>query len=314
MKRASIFVVAAFVTFSAVSMTYAIGGLGIHYGMDFSMSMKDGEDELKVPSLSNGFDLGAVVVPGLDLGFSAGDIINKDTPFLKMARSDWKRSALNIGGKLFIDIIPFIDMVEVSANLGVWQYDGLVSYLDVEGISKTLADNPALGLSGVDLTDKYIPVPLTLKAYNLSFLGLEGTPYAKLHFDASIRKIVLNLWLLKINAGAGASLHFATPVLNSQLIDKVQLDKGIKTPEELVAKFMDPNSGMGKAVVEKITNELFTPRWGAHIVAGARLKLPVIPIGVYVDGKFMIPITNYDENGQVSGFGFLVNTGLSLSI
>jgi hypothetical protein len=314
MKRICILAVVALVMFSAVSMTYAIGGLGLHYGLDFSMSMKDGEDEVKVPSLSDGFDLSAVVVPGLDLGFSSDDIINKDTPFLKMSRSDWKRSALNIGGKLYVDIIPFIDVVELSGNLGVWQYDGSVSYLDVQGISDTLAGNPGLLLSGLDLTDKYKLVPLTLKAYKLSFLGLEGTPYAKLHFDLSVRKTVLNLWLVKFNAGAGASLHLATPVLNSHLIDKVQVDKGIETPEELVSKFMDPNSGMGKAVVEKIVKELFTPRWGAHIVAGARLKFPVIPLGAYIDGKLMIPISKYDENGQISGFGFLVNTGLSLSI
>jgi len=122
------------------------------------------------------------------------------------------------------------------------------------------------------------------------------------------------LWLVKFNAGAGVSLNFTTPILSSSLIEGIQVDKGIKTPEELVAKFMDTNSGMGNAVVEKILAELFTPRYGAHIVAGVRLKAPVVPIGIYVDGKLMIPISKYDENNQVKGLGFLVNTGLSLSI
>jgi len=304
MKRVSTLVVAALITFSIVSSSYAIAGLGLHYGLDFSMSMDKGRDDVKIPGA--GFDLGSYFN-----GFDPGDIIKKDAPFIYISRSELKRSALNFGGKAFVDIIPFIDMVELSFNLGVWQYEGSISYLDVKGISDALAADPALALSGMELP--YKELPLTLKEYGMNYFGLNGTPYAKLHFDASVRKTVLNLWLVKFNAGAGMSMHFATPILNSNLIDKVKVDKGIDSPEELVARFMDTNSGMGKAVVEKILDELFTPRFGAHIVAGARLKLPAVPIGIYVDGKLMIPISKFDENKQINGLGFLVNTGLSLS-
>jgi hypothetical protein len=265
--------------------------------------MKDGGEGVAVPT--NGFNLGLFQNNPLLPGFNLTDVINDASP-LDISRADWNRSWLNFGGKLFVDIVPFLDIVELSFNMGVWQYDGAVSYLDV----KAIGDNPGVLVTG-DLP--YKNVPLTLKEYNMNYLGLDGTPYAKLQFDASVRKTVLNLWLVKFNAGAGVSMNFSTPVLSSDLIDKVQLDKNISSPEDLVAKFMDPNSGMGKAVVQKILDELFTPRFGAHIVAGARLKLPVIPIGFYVDGKYMIPITKYDENNRINGFGFLVNTGISLS-
>jgi len=307
MKRVSIstLTVAALLTFSAVSMAYAIGGVGVHYGLDFSMSMKDGDDKVEIPG--NGFDLGDDAFLPFALGFSSVDIIKGATP-LQIFRSDWKRSALNFGGKLFVDVVPFIEIIELSFNLGVWQYDGSVSYLDVDSVSR----NKDVLLSGNPSQLPYKNVPLTLKAYDMSYFGLDGTPYAKLQFDLSVRKTVLNLWLVKFNAGAGVSMNFSTPLLSESLIEDVKADKGIKSPEELVAKFMDTKSGMGKAVVEKIRDELFTPRWGAHIAAGANLKFPAVPIGAYIDGKLMIPISKYDENKQVNGLGVLFNTGLAL--
>lgn len=308
MKKFSVLIVSALVTFSAVSSVYAIAGAGFHWGFDYSMSMKKGIDSVAIPT--GGFDLGADVFQQLPSAlrpdFSPGDVIGA-APLTIARNSDLKRSWLNFGGKLFVDVVPFIEIIELSFNLGVWQYEGSVSYLDVNSIT------PEMLLPGNTSPFPYKTVPLTLKEYNLNYFGLNETPYAKLNFDLSVRKTVLNLWLVKFNAGAGVSMGFSTPVLSESLIEDVKADKEIKSPEELVAKFTDTKSGMGKAVVTKILDELFTPRWGAHIAAGAILKLPVIPIGIYVDGKYMIPITKYDENGQINGFGFLVNTGLSLS-
>ena len=310
MKRVGTLVAAALITLSAASMTYAIVGVGFHWGFDFSMSMEKGVDSVDIPT--NGLDLGANVFQELPEplrpNFDPGDIIKGATPLTISRNSDLKRSWLNFGGKAFVDVVPFLEIIELSFNLGVWQYDGSISYLDVNKIA------PSMLLPGNTDPLPYETVPLTLKQYKLNYFGLDETPYAKLQFDLSVRKTVLNLWLVKFNAGAGVSMGFSTPVLSESLIEDVKKDKNIGSPEELVAKFMDTRSGMGKAIVEKILDELFTPRWGAHIAAGANLKLPAIPLGVYVDGKLMIPITKFDENKQVKGLGFLVNTGISLSI
>ncbi|MDR2592108.1 MAG: hypothetical protein LBC59_04810 [Chitinispirillales bacterium] len=310
MKRVGTLVAAALITLSAASMTYAIVGAGFHWGFDFSMSMEKGADSVAIPT--NGLDLGANVFQQLPSAlrpsFDPGDVISGATPLIISRNSELKRSWLNFGGKAYVDVVPFLEIIELSFNLGVWQYDGAVSYLDVNNIT------PAMLVPGNTERIPYKNVPLTLKEYNLNYFGLNETPYAKLQFDLSVRKTVLNLWLVKFNAGAGVSMGFSTPILSESLIEDVKADKGIKSPEELVAKFMDTKSGMGKAVVEKILDELFTPRWGAHIAAGANLKLPAIPLGIYIDGKLLIPITKFDENKQVNGLGFLVNTGISLSI
>jgi hypothetical protein len=299
-KNPGVFIVSALITLSAVSSSYAIAGLGFHWGFDYSLSMPDGKESVEIPA--NGFDLGRFQDLAFLPGFALSDTVKNATP-LKMSRANWDRHWLNFGGKLFVDIVPFIDIIELSFNLGVWQYDGEVSYLDVGAID-------AAALTSGNLP--YKSLPLTLDEYDMSYFGLHGTPYAKLQFDASVRKTVLNLWLIKFNAGAGVSMNFTTPILDGGLIEDVKADKGLD-PEGMIAEFLKPGSPMGQAIVEKIIDELFTPRFGAHIVAGAHLKLPVMPIGVYVDGKLMIPISKYDENKQVKGLGFLVNTGLSLS-
>ena len=68
-----------------------------------------------------------------------------------------------------------------------------------------------------------------------------------------------------------------------------------------------------KKIMKKITRNLMIPHWGCHIVAGTMVKLPVIPIGFYLDGKLMIPFDNVDKYTDLGGFGFLLNTGVSLS-
>jgi len=303
MKKVSLFAVSALLVFCVVSSSRAAGGLGFHWGFDFSMSMEGGVDSLDIPV--RGIDLGSAYFTALGLSGRA-DTVKGAAP-LTMSRGGWERSYLNFGGKLYCDVVPFIDVVELSFNLGAWQYDGSVSYLAVDSIDA----DPSVLLSGGRLP--YTELPMTLEAYDMDYFGMSGTPYAKLQFDLSLRKTVYKVWYLRFNAGAGMSVHFATPILNGALLDRVQVDEGISSPEELVARFMDPGSDMGEAVVEKILSELFTPRYGAHVVAGIHFKPPVVPLALYVDGKLMIPISKYDENKRVSGLGVMFNTGLALA-
>ncbi len=162
----------------------------------------------------------------------------------------------------------------------------------------------------------YDTLPLSLEKFNMQFLGLKNTPFMKLHFDLTIRK---NLFeapakVLRIYAGAGASLHFATPVLNKELIEEA-LGEAIQgeKPLSFLSGNVFENDQLTKKIMKKITRNLMIPHWGCHIVAGTMVKLPVIPIGFYLDGKLMIPFDNVDKYTDLGGFGFLLNTGVSLS-
>jgi hypothetical protein len=297
MKKTTVFIAAALVTFSAVSASYAIAGLGFHWGFDFSLSMDDVKDEkMNIP-----LDLSSLPP---EVSEAVGDV-----DFFRVARTNWRRSAINFGGKAYIDLIPFIEAVEVSCNFGLWQYDGALDYADLSDLASIIA--------GGDIT--YKTVNLTIGDQGMpKYIGLDGTPYAKLQFDATVRKTLLNLYLVKFSAGVGASAHFATPLLTGNLVEGV-LSKADLSDLTDMKTLLAPGSKTSKDIVQKIIDEaLGKPVVGMHILLGVKAKLPVMPVGVYADGKFMIPFTNYDKDADkgkgINGYGLLLNAGLSLSI
>jgi hypothetical protein len=300
MKKISTIVVAALITVSAVSSSYAIAGIGFHWGFDLSMSMDDVRGErlnLPMPELTGL----PPELAGLDEEIAAFD-------FFRVSRENWGRSAINFGGKAYIDLIPFFD-IEVSGNFGLWQYDGSLEYLDINNTDAIINGTPA-----------YKTVDLTLKDLDMKHIGLTGTPYAKLHFDATVRKTILDLWLIKFSGGAGMSAHFATPLLTGSLIEDA-LGSALTTASAVDIGGLLSDKETGKTIVTKIIKEAMgKPALGAHVLLGVKAKLPVIPVGVYIDGKYMFPFSNFDKDAgdgkksPINGYGLLVNAGLSLSI
>ncbi len=95
---------------------FAIVGAGFHWGFDFSTSMDDvlkddvfSTSDIKLPDLPGGFE-----VP--------------DTSFMFISRTGFERTPINFGGKIFVDVLPI--EFEASVNMGIWQYDGVINYLD----------------------------------------------------------------------------------------------------------------------------------------------------------------------------------------
>lgn len=308
MKRVSTLIVAALATLSVVSSSYAIVGAGFHWGFDFSLSMDDVKDEkVGIPTPDVSGLPGLANVPGIDLPGLQNTLNSKG--LINVSRTNWKRSAINFGGKAYIDLIPFIEAVEVSCNFGLWQYEGGLNY----------ADFSAAGLQHIATTDtlKYTHVPLTIGSVGVpKYVGLDGTPYAKLQLDATVRKTILDLWIIKLSGGAGFSTHFSTPLLTAKLVEDVVGSK-LNDPTALEG-LLKPGGDISKDIVNKIIDEAMgKPVYGMHILLGVKAKLPVIPIGIYVDGKYMIPFTKYDSDAgdkSINGFGLLLNAGLSLSI
>ncbi|MDR2693501.1 MAG: hypothetical protein LBB74_04715 [Chitinispirillales bacterium] len=296
MKRVSTLAVAALITLSVVSSSYAIAGLGFHWGFDYSLSMEGVEGE-KVGIPPDMSDLPEDV---------QGALTGKD--FITVSRTNWRRSAINFGGKAYIDFIPVIEAIEVSCNFGLWQYDGSLSYADFSAAGlQYIANNGKL---------RYTNVPLTTESAGLSYIGLDGTPYAKLQLDATVRKTIVDFWIVKLSGGAGVSSHFATPLLTARLVEDVVGPK-LRDPAALEG-LLKPGGSVSKDIVQKIIAEAMgKPVVGMHILLGVKAKLPVVPIGLYADGKYMIPFTKYDSDAgdkSINGFGLLLNAGLSLSI
>lgn len=300
-------IVTAFLTLTSALCfsTYAIAGVGIQWGNDFSMNMDDAVGEQLVFSqlkIKSGITNYTGTISGVSLP-------------IHVNRTAWERKPFNLGAKFYIDIIPFIDAVELSSNFGVWEYKGTIDYptaMTYNGAS----GNPVP--STKDFTPVYATTPITLDNFGLGYLGIKNTPYMKLNFDLTIRKYILRfpkpLKTLNLYGGGGVSLIFATPVLSPKLVEDAlgnQLNT-TKSLAELQSGLLGNNKVM-KAILDEITGQLMTPHWGVHIDLGVMIKIPVMPFGVYVDGKFMIPFADLDESVDVGGMGILLNTGISLA-
>jgi hypothetical protein len=289
---------------------FPIIGIGAHYGLDLTMKMDN--KFMEQTDLSNlKFSLGGI--PGIPSSFNpAIPLTGKDIP-VYIDRKGWENTGINLGGKLYVDVIPFVDAVEVSANFGVWQYEGSIVYpsdikTDLSGVSK------------VSDLFKYDTMDLTLKNLlpNRHFWGIEKTPYAKLHCDATLRKYLLKfppvLKTIKLYAGLGMSVDFATPALSSKLIsDALGSDLNQQLTYQNLGPQLFANPETMKKILNKILDELMTPHYGCHVAVGTLIKLPMIPIGFYVDGKYIILFDKLDKYVDVGGSGFLLNAGVALA-
>jgi len=290
----------------------AIVGIGIHWGNDLTLNMDNVQDEqLALAGLS--IDTGTIEGQ-LPAGLTE---ISGDNLPVFINRTDWTRTPFNIGAKIYIDIIPILDVIELSTNFGLWEYEGSIKY----PTSLEFRDDVPAEINGPDDLFKpvYDSLPITLEEFDMGFLGLKKTPYMKLNFDLTVRKYIVqipkSLKTLKLYGGAGASVHFATPILNKGLIEDAlgSAIEGTKGVSELGSEIFE-NEEISKKIVKEITSSLMTPHWGCHIDLGAMIKIPVIPVGFYVDGKLMIPFDNMDKNVDLGGAGFLLNTGICLSL
>jgi hypothetical protein len=282
----------------------ALVGIGVHYGLDFTLSMKNTAglgEHVTFDSLK------------LDLNQGAGSVITGAAIPAYISRTDFK-SDFAFGGKIYIDIIPIIDAVEVSCDFGVWDYVGKINY--PSGLKSVPPPNTTNFADTANFN--YTSEKLTLDNFGLGYLGLKNTPYAKLQLDATVRKYIVRfpkmLKVLNLYGGAGLTVNFATPMLSSHLVQDVinESAQGTKTIPTLATSLLS-NSDIMKGVVEKIIAGLTQPSYGAHIDLGVMVKIPIIPIGVYVDGKFMIPFGELDKYVKLGGMGILLNGGVALS-
>lgn len=299
------------------SSVFALAGIGIHYGFDMTLKM---DDKIMEQATFSNLQLGlGNFLPSdipLPSGYLPSSLIpGKDIP-IYINRTSWDNPGLNLGGKIYVDAIPVIDAVELSANFGAWQYNGVVKY--PHSISFNQTNNPGDPLNGWAHVD-YDSTEINYKALgsNYNFWGLDKTPYAKLHVDATVRKYLLKLpplmSILKIYGGGGLNVDFATPMLSANLIqDAIGSSlNGTMTYDQLQKVLSDQKTML--KVLDEILNKMMTPHFGCHIALGAMVKIPMIPVGIYVDGKYIILFNKLDKYVDIGGNGLLINIGAALA-
>jgi hypothetical protein len=297
------------VTVAALQPAFGIAGIGVHYGIDLSMAMdpvhgeKAGLGDLQLDVSNFG------VLPA---GYTKTVLTGNDLP-ISIDRTDWQRHPFNLGGKIYIDMLPVIDGIEISANYAMWQYKGSIIY------PTSITFNTANALPTADIKDiaqiNYDTTLVTLKDLGLNNPFLKNTPYAKLHFDLTVRKFLLKfppvVKSIKIYGGGGASVFFATPVLSASFIEKT-LGNTLSTVRDVSAlqsALFGQQSDAMKKLGKQFMMDLMTPHAGMHLDVGAQLKFPVFPVGFYLDGKYLIPFSKLDP-ALKSSSGLLFNAGI----
>lgn len=315
-KRKAIAIKLLALTAAWFSPAFPIAGVGVHYGLDFSLNMKDVTGEQAALSdLKLDVSKFGGTKPS---NFTATEISGKDLP-VTINRTDWQRHWFNLGGKVFIDILPVINAVELSINYAMWQYQGMIKYPTSIAFKSTQPTDPNTPFADrVNIT--YDSTMVTLKDLGLDNPFLKNTPFAKLQFDLTVRKYLLKLppvvTILKIYGGAGASLYFSTPLLSASFIDKT-LSKAmsdVNDPALLKDAVFGQDSDAMQTLGKQFLKDLMTPHFGGHLDLGAMVKLPVIPFGIFVDGKYLLPIGKIDESVDLTPNGLLFNAGLLFSL
>ena len=328
--------------FLFVLPTHALVGAGIQWGFDFTLDMDDSFDDPlsfgesaplldmidSIPNLSSVLPVSISVDSLKELipGSNAATAL----PFT-LSRSEWTRSVINFGGKVFIDAIPVIDAVEVSFNMGAWEYEAIMKYPTGEvqdNITQEEIDD-FLETGNYENLLEMEEVPLTLERFDLGYLkmfGLSKTPYFRLHIDALIRKnlfaVPKKLKTFSMYLGGGVSFHLGTPIITSSFIEDV-LDSPIKS--SFADNAPNPNKfsniasvgtreALMKDIVQRLIDASKEPTFGMNFIGGTMVKLPAIPIGFFVDAKYMLPFSDLDDNVSIGGRGFLINAGICISL
>jgi hypothetical protein len=298
MKRTkTLFCAGVFCMLACAVSAYSIAGIGFHYGLDYSLSMKNTELYAERVALSN------LSLTTTDPGFPT--LSGNNLPIF-ISRKDFTSTGLNLGGKIYIDIIPFIDAVEVSFNYGVWKYQGAINF-----------PTGLVQAANLNLNNPADPANFTYMSLPLQADG--KTPYSKLQFDLTARKYLVQIppiiKIIKIYGGAGMTFNFATPMLSNKLIQDVMANaaQGSKDITSLASSLF--TDAIAAQVVDKLKSGFSEKSVGMHIDAGILIKLPFIPLGLYTDAKFMIPFGKLDsEVDDLKGTGFLINLGLVFGI
>ncbi len=192
--------------------------------------------------------------PSLEVKASKAEIFGSGANALSIDQA--KVSGLQgVGVKLWVDVLPFID-IEGGSNVQFGYYDVTL-----------------LGPS-----DTKVPLKFDLK---VPFV--EGKPvFARIVNDLTVLYPFLKfpplVSIVKLSAGAGITQVLSTSVLNTEFSKKA------------IAKANLPSTAtmdeVSKALTKGIIDDGLSSGMGFHLEASAKAKIPVIPIAVFADVKY----------------------------
>lgn len=206
------------------------------------------------------------------------------TPSITYSRAEMS-SMTQLGVKAWLEIPLLPVEFEAASNLAWGSYKSSMKYV-----------------AGTDTTVIPVDIPSPLAG-----MGEDkgSTPYVNLLTDLTIRYPFLQLppvlHTLKLYVGAGV-----THVLATRVIDK----KDIKSTFESAAPgSFDPDDPEASTTILK--DNILQSTFGGHISVGAQVKIPVLPIALFVDGKWYM---NAAVSDAANKYPFTVNAGIGFAL
>lgn len=194
------------------------------------------------------------------------------------------------GFKAWVDILPFID-IEATFNIQFASYNAALWVGEGEDATKIPLEIELAGTPFAKATPKYV--------------GMNGDLSVNYPFE-----IPIPLFPITPYVGAGVTMHLNTFVLNKSFVQKAfdklkSEESNLTTDQNVIAQ------KLAKKVTELAADEGLNKSIGFHLLAGARFKLPIIPIAAYANVKCYIG-GDYDADIDPSHFAFEIGGGFAL--
>jgi len=195
--------------------------------------------------------------PQLEIKGSTGTLAGSGTNAITLTQA--KVSGLNgFGLKLWIDALPFVD-IEAGSNIQWGLYD-----VTLEQASTNYKKNVTFDL-GVPMVDK--------------------PGFARIVNDVTVLYPFLKfpplVSIVKLYAGAGLTDVVATEILNQKFATKA-VNKALNSDTHAA----DTPEQVATIIAKSIKDEGLSNGIGFHLEAGAKAKVPIIPIAVFADVKY----------------------------
>lgn len=265
------------------SQSFAIIGIGGHYA----------------PGIGTKMDAAAptTIVAHKDADLATGTL---GSPEIQFGHSDFSGIMQGFGFKLWIDILPIID-IEATMNIQFGSYDA------------------TLYVEGAD------PVPLEIELAGTPF-GLANPKFVHMNADVSITYPLTFIPVIRPYIGGGPTYFMNSFVLNQSFMSKLMADPTIAAlltgdvnaiagdlaqGQDPAAAAQEKAERLKQSVQDAAMDEGLKQSIGGHVLVGFRAKLPIIPIAAYANfkyyfgGKYVDEISSGNMAVEVGG-GFAI--------
>jgi len=261
----------------ASTQAFAIFGIGVHYIMNTGTLDAD-KGEISLP------------VSGDPLIQDAIQNANAKIEVTQKSASGLQ----GLGFKAWIDFLPYVD-IEGTLNVTATKYKTSLK------IPKIVEENGSFEIKDTTIDLSYSPEA----PYNIIPGGSVDPLFGIVNGDISVMYPFTDIPLIRPYIGVGFSYFASIPIANYSFAEKM-----LTKNQNLLDAITDPQNPeaaaeIKKSLVKTLQNESYTTGMGGHIIAGFRIKPPIIPLAIYANGKYYI---GGSTNSQFSQ-GFVLEAG-----